>query len=193
MDLFRLLCADVTRQRQFTGKAQTRVGGWDVLKALASPRFLPIALYRAAYACGRHRLRALGKVFSLINFIVFGMEIGIDVEIGPGLYFPHTLGIVLGATKIGRNAVIYHGVTVGAKEPDFAFNPEARPRIGDDAFLGSGAKVLGGITLGDRVVVAANAVVVRDVPDGCTVAGVPARIIKGAASAPGLGAAPCSI
>jgi serine O-acetyltransferase len=114
----------------------------------------------------------------MVNFVLFGLEIGMDCEIGPGLYFPHTSGTVIGARRIGANAVIYHNVTLGAKEPDLAFEPGKRPEVGDDVFLGSGAKILGGITLGNRAVVAANAVVVHSVPEGAVVAGIPAKIVK---------------
>lgn len=79
--------------------------------------------------------------------------------------------IVNGRARIGRNVTIYPGVTVGAARTGV-------PTIGDNVFLGLGCKVFGGITIGNNVVVAPNAVVVKDVPDDCVVAGVPAKIIK---------------
>ena len=99
-------------------------------------------------------------------------------EIGPGLCFPHTVGTVIGALRIGRDAVIYHGVTLGAKEMDFGYDSKARPIIGDNVVIGSGAKVLGGITIGNNVIVGANAVVVESVPDNVVVGGVPAHILR---------------
>lgn len=178
MSLVQLLKADAARQLHFAGVKNARVSTLRLFWMLPSPRFVPVVLCRVAHWCGRHRLRPVGKLFSLLNFVVFGLEIGIDCEIGPGLYFPHTFGTVIGANRIGANAVIYHNVTLGAKEPDLAYEAEKRPNLGNDVFIGSGAKVLGGVTLGDRSVVGANAVVVHSVPEGCVVAGVPARIVK---------------
>ncbi|MCX6556604.1 MAG: DapH/DapD/GlmU-related protein [Candidatus Aminicenantes bacterium] len=109
------------------------------------------------------------------NFVLFGLEIGIDCEIGPGLYFPHTSGTVIGAKRIGANAVIYHNVTVGAKSPDLAYDVNVRPEIGDDAFLGAGAKIIGPIVLGNSVVVAANCVVVHSIPANSRVTGIPGK------------------
>ncbi len=178
MSLLALLKADAARQLHFAGVKEAEIGTLRLLQMLPSPRFVPVVLYRVAHWCGGHRLRPLGKLFSMTNFVMFGLEIGLDCEIGPGLYFPHTSGTVIGARRIGANAVIYHNVTLGAKEPDLAYDPSRRPEMGDDVFVGSGAKVLGGITLGHRSVVAANAVVLHDVPEGAVVAGIPAKIIK---------------
>lgn len=176
--LIALLKADAARQLHYAGRPNAAVGSFTLLRMLPSPRFVPIVLYRIAYWCATHRLRPLGKALSLTNFVVFGLEIGLTCEIGPGLYFPHTLGTIIGARRVGMNAVIYHGVTIGAKEPDLAYHPEKRPEIGDDVLIGSGAKVLGGIVVGDRAVVGANAVVVHSVPADTSVGGIPARPIQ---------------
>jgi serine O-acetyltransferase len=117
-------------------------------------------------------------VFSLINFLFFGIEIAVACKIGPGLFFPHTHGTVIGAFTIGKNAVIYQGVTVGAKDLDFTYDAAHRPCIGDNVLLGAGAKVLGGIELGHSVTVAANAVLLSSVPDNVVVGGIPAKILK---------------
>lgn len=178
MTLLALLKADAARQLHFGGVRGAKVGTLRLIRMMPSPRFVPVVLYRLAYWCGRHHLRPVGKLFSMMNVVLFGIEIGLDCEIGPGLYFPHTVGTVIGARRIGANAVIYHNVTLGAKEPDLAYDPGKRPELGDDVFVGSGAKVLGGLRLGDRSVVAANAVVVHSVPEGATVAGIPAKVIK---------------
>ena len=178
MSLVALLKADAARQLHYAGEKGARVGTLRLLTMMPSPRFVPVVLYRLAHACARHHLRPVGKLFSMMNFVLFGVEIGLDCEIGPGLYFPHTSGTVIGARRIGANAVIYHNVTLGAKEPDLAYEPGKRPEVGDDVFIGSGAKVLGGVVLGDRSVVAANAVVLQDVPAGAVVGGIPAKVLK---------------
>jgi serine O-acetyltransferase len=95
-----------------------------------------------------------------------------------GLYIPHPVGTVIGATKIGHNATILQGVTLGAKEIDISYLPANRPTIGDNVTIGAGAKVLGGIFIGDNVTIGANAVVTKSLPDHVVAAGVPAKIIR---------------
>ncbi len=178
MTLIALLKADAERQFHYAGRKVDKVTLGALLKVCLSPRFLPVFLFRSGSWCASHHLRPLGKFLSLVNFLVFGLEIGLDCPIGPGLYFPHTSGTVIGARRIGANAVIYHNVTLGAKIPDLSYDPELRPEIGDGAFLGAGCKILGGITLGNDVTVGANSVVLKSVPSGCLVGGIPAKVIR---------------
>ncbi|ANY18958.1 Serine acetyltransferase [Tsuneonella dongtanensis] len=107
-----------------------------------------------------------------LNFYVHGVEISSACEIGPHFFMPHVSGTVIGANRIGAYAVIYHQVTLGAKEVEPAH--EHRPVVGDRAFIASGAKVIGPISLGDDVVVGANAVVTRSCGDAVTLIGIPA-------------------
>ena len=177
MNLLETLFQDLERQYHFGGKPEKKANVVGLIFALGNARFLPVLLQRLSYALYRRKLKFLAKGPSLLNFLLFGIEIGIQCEIGPGLYLPHTIGTVIGAFKIGRNAVIYHQVTIGAKEMDLGFTPEKRPIVGDNVVIGSGAKVLGGITIGNNVRIGANAVVVKSVSDKMMVGGVPARII----------------
>jgi serine O-acetyltransferase len=142
MTFITLLKADAERQFHYAGRKLDSVTPGLLLKVCFSPRFVPILLFRLGSWCASHHLRPIGKLFSLLNFIVFGLEIGLDCPIGPGLYFPHTSGTVIGARRIGANAVVYHNVTIGAKIPDLQNLGELRPEIGDDAFLGAGCKIL---------------------------------------------------
>lgn len=142
-----------------------------------SPRFMPVLLYRLSHQCHRVGLRVFARFFSLINFLLFGIEIATNCSIGPGLFFPHTHGTVIGAVRIGRNAVIYQGVTIGAKSLDLTYDEIHRPVIGDNVLIGSGARVLGGISVGHNVRIGANAVLLMSVGDNVTVAGVPARVV----------------
>lgn len=135
-------------------------GLFDVL----SPRFAPVLLCRLAHWLYLCHLSPLAKAVSLVNFVFFGIEIAVRCPIGPGLFFPHTQGTVIGAARIGTNATIYHGVTLGAKEIDHAFSDGHRPIVGDNVLIGSGAKVLGGIEIGDNVRIGANTVVTQTVP-----------------------------
>jgi serine O-acetyltransferase len=178
MTFIALLKADAERQYHYAGRKVEQVTLGGLMKTCFSPRFVPVLLFRLGSWCAGHHLRPFGKVLSLLNFLVFGLEIGLDCPIGPGLYFPHTSGTVIGARRIGANAVIYHNVTLGAKVPDLSYEADLRPEVGDDAFLGAGCKILGGISLGDHVTVGANSVVLKSVPSGCLVGGVPAVVLR---------------
>ena len=169
---------DLERLYYFEGQPDRKASSGAVWRRALTPRFLPVILCRLSHAlyCRKHIL--LARFVSLLNFHWFGMEIAMRCEIGPGLCFPHTFGIVIGASRIGRNALIYHGVTLGAKEMDMLYDPGKRPIVGDNVVIGSGAKVMGGIEIGDNVVIGANAVVTQSVPPNVVVGGIPAGIIK---------------
>lgn len=91
--------------------------------------------------------------------------------IGPGLLIQHGFGTAVHASKIGENCKIYQEVTIG-------YNDNSFPTIGNNVTICAGAKVIGGVTIGDDVIVGANAVVVKDIPSHSIVVGVPAKIIK---------------
>lgn len=127
-------------------------------------------LYRAGHALHRRRITALPQVISQLNLMLHGFDVPSGVEIGPGLYIPHPVGTVVMAKRLGAGVTLVSGVTVGMRhEPVF-------PTIGNNVYLGAGARVLGDITIGDNVSVGANAVVLTDVPDNCIAVGVPATI-----------------
>jgi serine O-acetyltransferase len=96
-------------------------------------------------------------------------------EIGPGLVVSHGFGTILNAKRIGQNFWVHHQVTIGWDQPA---KDGGHPTIGDDVFVGAGAKIFGSITVGDGARIGANAVVMRDVPAGATAVGVPAKIIE---------------
>jgi serine O-acetyltransferase len=122
----------------------------------------------------------LRKFFSLLYKIAFkftqiitGIELPCEVEIGRNFVIDHFGGIVIsGYAKFGDDCRIRNGVVVGLQRVD----QPAAPIIGNNVDIGSGAKLLGSIKIGDNVVIGANAVVIRDVPDNCLAAGVPAVI-----------------
>ncbi len=103
---------------------------------------------------------------------LYGLEMTPGTEIGGGLYIAHPVGCVLVAESIGENVSVIAQVTFGTRA-DYRW-----PTIGEGVFVGAGARVLGGITVGAKASIGANAVVVHDVPDGATVVGIPARQIK---------------
>lgn len=156
---------------------QTTPSSWgDVLRSMGDVRFLPVAMIRLGrtlVVSGGFR-RVLGKFIFLAARIAFGVEVAAQTMIGPGLYFPHTGGIVIGAARLGARCVVYQGTTLGAKTIDMAFTTDLRPHIGDDVVIAAGAKVLGGVFVGDGAVIGANAVVVHDVEPGDVVGGIPA-------------------
>jgi serine O-acetyltransferase len=143
------------------------------------PRFFPVLLIRIAqYLNQKHFIRPFAQIFTWLNVILFGLECTPKTKIGPGLLIPHSYGIVIGAIEIGGNVTIFQGVTLGAKNFDMKFSSKSRPHIGNNVTIGAGAKVLGGIKLGDNSTIAANAVVLSSVGKNLLVAGIPAKIIK---------------
>lgn len=178
MSLKETLLADLQRQYDFDGITHLSPTIWGILRRALHPHYLPVVLCRLAHSLHSVGLLPLARMAALLNFLLFGIEIAMRCQIGDGLYLPHTTGTVIGALRVGRNAVIYHGVTIGAKEMDRGYHPDQRPVIGDNVIIGSGAKVLGGITIGNNVIIGANAVVTQSFPDNVIVAGIPASILR---------------
>jgi serine O-acetyltransferase len=178
MSLKEFLLADLERQFFYDGQPDRLPTLIGVIKRSVNPRFLPVVLFRLAHACYCKNMRGFAKVISLINFVLFGIEIAQRCEIGGGLYLPHTMGTVIGARAIGKNAVIFQGVTLGAKSIDIGYNEDQRPLLRDNVTIGSGAKVLGGLTIGNNVIIGANAVVTKSLKDNVVAVGIPAKIIR---------------
>lgn len=175
------LRVDVERFRAICGRSgPVSTGGFFV--ACVNPRMAPVTLLRLAEYFNEHRLGVLAKLCSMLNVLVFGIEVSPKVQIGGGLFLPHTVGTVIGAARIGTNCTIQQGVTLGSAEPDIGFTASMRPIVGDDVYIGAGAKIIGGVTVGDRAKVGANAVVLSDVPPGALAVGVPARLVEQAAT-----------
>jgi serine O-acetyltransferase len=148
---------------------------WHIGIHLIHPRFTPVVICRLSRWFYLNNCNLVARSLSSLNYILFGLEVSLRCDIGPGLCLPHTIGTVIGAEKVGRNATIYHQVTLGAKSMDLGYNPETRPIIGNNVIIGSGAKVLGRVQIGDDVTVGANAVVTRSWPGHCRLIGIPAR------------------
>jgi len=181
MSMFELARSDIARMRELSGDARP-VSGLNVAAALCNPRLCPTMLIRLAYWLAHNRLGPLARIVAAVNLALFGIEASVRIEIGAGLFLPHTSGTVIGAACIGRNVTIFQGVTLGAKELDMHFSVASRPIIEDGVVIGAGAKVLGGIRIGAGARIGANAVVLCDVPPGATATGVPAQIVARAVS-----------
>lgn len=162
------LAADLRRARYIGGQLGD-IRGARLALAMLSPRFTPVLLCRLAHWLHLKKLGPLAKLTSLINFVLFGIEIAVRCPIGKGLFFPHTQGTVIGATVIGENATIYHGVTLGARDMDLGYCDDSRPTLGDDVLVGAGAKILGGVIIGSGARIGANALVMKPVPAGAQV------------------------
>jgi len=171
-----LVRADLIRHRQVILGRPGAVSAWKLLPAIFSPRFASVLLCRTAHSLAEIHLGLLARMISFLNFAVFGIEVALRCRIGPGLVLPHTQGTVLGAVSIGANAIIFQGVTLGARELDMGYTAGTRPIVGDGVVIGAGAKVLGGLLLGDHCRIGANAVVLESVPAGAVAVGVPARV-----------------
>ncbi|PKN80139.1 MAG: serine acetyltransferase [Candidatus Cloacimonetes bacterium HGW-Cloacimonetes-1] len=142
---------------------------------LLNPRFLPVFIFRISNAFYRHNLGFIAKLLALKNQIIFGCDIARGARISGGLYLPHPNGIVIGEhVRIGRNCIIHQGVTLGARGEDHEF---ANPTVGHEVEIGTGAKILGFVRIGDYARVGANAVVLHDVPDYGIAVGIPAKTI----------------
>src|ERR1700677_4149801 len=137
-----LLYADLERQLELSGHPGAKASLISLLRRLLHPRFLPIVLCRCSREALLIGIPALSHLLSYLNLIVFGIEISPKCVIGPGIFFPHTSGTVIGASKIGRNATIFQGVTLGAKEIDMSYDLALRPVLGDFVVVGAGAKIL---------------------------------------------------
>lgn len=140
------------------------------------PALWATAIYRASRWCHIHGLRGFPTVLMRLNMLLFGIEIGPGIPVGPGLYIPHPYGMVVMAERIGANATFIHAITIGMR------NEWEFPVIGDAVLIGAGARVLGGITLGTGCSIGANAVVIHDVPAGATATGIPAVMRPAAAT-----------
>jgi serine O-acetyltransferase len=166
------LDADWQRLHEFGGVPTTTRRFTDNF----SPRFAPVMLIRVAHWLFTRRMRRTAKTISLINFIVFGLEVPARLRIGAGLVIPHTNGTIIGAGYIGRNVTIFHQVTLGATLADFDYDYACRPHVEDNVTITAGAKVLGPVRLGSGCVIGANAVVLSDIPRDSLAVGIPARV-----------------
>jgi serine O-acetyltransferase len=131
--------------------------------------------HRLAHFLWRHKLRFPARFLSHINRFLTGIEIHPGARIGRRLFIDHGAGVVIGETaEIGDDVLLYQGVVLGGT----TLKKEKRhPTIGNNVVMGTGAVALGAIAIGDRALVGAGSVVIKQVPPGATVVGIPGRIV----------------
>ncbi len=147
---------------------KTKAFPWYVIESLLfETGYQAVVLHRIAHWFKSRGIPVLGPLVARCNQFLTGVEIGPGAVIGPGLRISHGNGIVIGGyARIGRNALLLHQVTIGSPSPS---KVEKMPVIGDNVFIGAGAKVIGEITIGDDVFIGVNAIVAQDVPSGSRV------------------------
>lgn len=134
-----------------------------------------IYLYRISSWLYARRIPILPFLLKAVTYLVFNSVVPYECKIGKNSKFAYGgIGVVLhGKCVIGEKVIIGQGVTVGRQ-----LDPDGVPVIGNNVYISAGARILGGIKIGDNVIVGANAVVIRDVPPNCIVGGVPAKVIR---------------
>jgi serine O-acetyltransferase len=152
----------------------------------ANPTTLQVIVaYPGVHAIWGHRIsqalwnrgaKVAARGFAELTRILTGVEIHPGATLGSGLFIDHATGVVIGETaEVGDDVTIYHGVTLGGSGRDTG---KRHPTIGDRVVIGAGAKVLGAIKIGDDSRIGANAVVVKEVPSGAVVVGVPGQVVS---------------
>ncbi len=145
---------------------------------LCYPGFHAMLIHRMAHRFYRGGWFTLARLLSQFSRTITGIEIHPGATIGRRCFIDHGMGVVIGETsEIGDDVLMYQGVTLGGTGKEHG---KRHPTIGNAVVIGTGAKILGDIRIGDFVKVGAGSVVVRPVPDHSTVVGVPGRVVGGA-------------
>jgi serine O-acetyltransferase len=140
------------------------------------PGFHAILLHRAAHQLYTGGFTLLARILSQFNRMLTGIEIHPGATIGRRCFIDHGMGVVIGeTTEIGDDVLLYQGVTLGGTGKE---KGKRHPTIGDNVVIGTGAKILGNITIGSHTKIGAGSVVVRSVPENSTVVGVPGRVVR---------------
>jgi len=138
--------------------------------------FHAILFYRLAHFLWKLKIPILPRLLSQIARFLTGIEIHPGATIGAGFFIDHGMGVVIGETsEIGNNVTIFQGVTLGGTGKE---RGKRHPTLKDNVMVGVGAKILGGITVGEGVKIGANSVVLKSIPPHSTVVGVPGRVLK---------------
>ena len=140
------------------------------------PSVHALIAHTISHALHTRHMVFLARLISQISRFFTGIEIHPGATIGHSIMIDHGMGVVIGETaEVGNYVTLYQGVTLGGTGNHTG---KRHPTVRDGAIIGSGAKILGPITLGEEVKVGANSVVLKDIPAGATVVGIPGKIVK---------------
>src|SRR5210317_1899293 len=162
------------------------------------PGLHAVWFYRIAHWFWTHELYFLGRFTSHIGRFMTGIEIHPGAQIGKKFFIDHGMGVVIGETaEIGDNVTLYHGVTLGGVSPAIKSSEQVgikrHPTLENDVIVGSGAQILGPVTVKDCARIGSNAVITKDVPKGGIMVGVPAKNIKTGTKKPDTSFAPYAV
>ena len=150
---------------------------------LTYPGVKAIFFHRIANFFAIAKFDLIARIISQFSRFLTGIEIHPKAKIGKNLFIDHGMGVVIGETsEIGNNVTMYHAVNLGGISPSIDSerqrHEKRHPTTGNDVVIGSGAQIIGPLKIGDKSRIAANAVVVNDVPENTTMVGVPAKSVK---------------
>jgi serine O-acetyltransferase len=167
--------------------AELKQARYPSLAGLVDILLLPgtwaVLLFRVSAALHALGLRPFSRLIYFANCVLFGADLAPGARVGPGLSLPHPVGVAFSPVTIGARARLMGGVRLGGGGYDDVTR-DGLPTLGDDCYVFDGAKVFGGVVIGDRVVVGTNSVVSRDIPSDVIALGNPARVVKHRAAAP---------
>ena len=168
---FKAMREDIAFAKQNDPAARSKFEIW-----LTYPGIKALSRHRVANFFYRHHMKLIASMISKFARFLTGIEIHPAAKIAPGVFIDHGAGVVIGeTTEIGDYCTLYQNVTLGGTGKDVG---KRHPTLGNNVMVGSGARVLGPFKIGDNSKIAANAVVLEEVPPNCTAVGVPARVVK---------------
>ena len=171
--MFRKLRSDIACIQERDPAARST---WEILTCY--PGLHAIYIHKLARWFWLHNLRWLGRFTSHVGRFFTGIEIHPGATIGSCVFIDHGMGVVIGETaEVGDGCTIYQGVTLGGTSLERG--AKRHPTLGAGVVVGGGAKILGGFTVGEGARIGANSVVVKAVPAGATVVGIPGRVVEG--------------
>ena len=148
--------------------------GLEVL--LCYPGVWALIFHKPAHSLYKHKCKLLARIISQLARFLTGIEIHPGATIGRRCFIDHGMGIIIGeTTEIGDDCILYQGVTLGGTGKD---EGKRHPTLGNRVMVSSGAKVLGPFKVGNDVKIGSGSVVLNEIPDGCTVVGIPGKIVR---------------